>query len=88
MPTIGVEAGLELALSAHPRASAALVADSIYLDRPVLAVPAWEAALVLAEPIVGRCHAADSELVVPSLALVARAGLVARLRLRLVAGHP
>ena len=36
--------------------------------------------------MVGRCHAADSELVVPSLALVARAGLVARLRLRLVAG--
>ena len=86
MPTIGVEDGQELALSAHPRASAALVADSTCLDRAVLAVPA--SALVLAEPMVGRCHAADSELVVPSLALVARAGLVARLRLRLVAGHP
>ena len=86
MPTIGAEDGLELALSAHPRASAALVADSMYLDRAVLAVPA--SALVLAEPMVERCHAADSELVVPSLALVARAGLAARLRLWLVAGHP
>ena len=40
MPTIGVEDGLELALSAHLQASAALVADSMCLDRAVLAVPA------------------------------------------------
>ena len=88
MPTIGVEAGLELALSAHPRASAAQAADSIYLDRPVLAVPAWEAALVLAGPMVERCRAAGSGLAVLRLVLAAQAGLVAQLRLRLVAGHP
>ena len=85
MPTIGVEDGQELVLSAHPQESA-LVADSMYLDRPVLAVPA--SALVLAAPMVERCRAADSGLVVLWLALVAQAGLVARLRLRLVAGPP
>ena len=88
MPTIGVEAGLELALSAHPRASAALVADSTCLDRAVLAVPAWEAALVLAGPMVEQCRAAGSGLAVLRLVLAAQAGLVAQLRLRLVAVRP